>query len=81
LDKAGAVTVKEVWTVYMEQRRSYWGPLHYQDHIIKTKMGGLPSAKRGEKRLTTAGPLATFMHLTKRVKMELDILGKATTSN
>ena len=63
LNKAGNLTVQEVWTVYIEQRRSYWGPLHYQDHINKTKTGGLPSAKRGDKRLTTAGPLATFMPL------------------
>lgn len=63
LNKAGNLTVQEVWTDYIEQRRSYWGPLHYQDHINKTKTGGLPSAKRGDKRLTTAGPLATFMPL------------------
>ena len=63
LDKAETMTVQEVWAVYMEQRRPYWGALHYQDHINKTKSGGLPSAKRGDKRLTTPGPLAMFMPL------------------
>ena len=61
--KNAALKVQEVWALYIEQRRPYWGALHYQDHINKTKAGGLRSAKRGDKRLTTPGPLATFMPL------------------
>ena len=61
--KIAAITVEAAWSDYMEQRRPYWGALHYQDHINKTKAGGLPSSKRGDKRLTTPGPLAIFMPL------------------
>lgn len=61
--KVAAVTVQEVWTIYMEQRRPFWGSLHYQDHINKTKPGGKPSARRGDRRLTTPGPLASLMPL------------------
>lgn len=40
---AQALTVGEVWADYLEQRRPFWGELHYRDHIDKTKAGGLPS--------------------------------------
>ena len=31
--KIAAITVQAAWSDYMEQRRPYWGALHYQDHI------------------------------------------------
>lgn len=53
---AQALTVGEVWTVYLEQRHPFWGALHYRDHIDKAKAGGEPSQKRGgEVRLDQAG--------------------------
>lgn len=59
---AQALTVGEVWTVYLEQRRPFWGALHYRDHLDKAKAGGLPSEKRGGKfALTKPGPLASLM--------------------
>ena len=59
-----AVTVGEVWTAYIEQRRPFWGELHYRDHIDKAKAGGLPSGRRGGgKQLTKPGPLAALMPL------------------
>jgi len=59
-----AVTVGEVWTAYIEQRRPFWGELHYRDHIDKAKAGGLPSGRRGGgKHLTKPGPLAALMPL------------------
>ena len=63
-DKAAALTVGEVWTAYIEQRRPIWGELHYRDHIDKAKAGGLPSGRRGGgKQLTKPGPLAALMPL------------------
>ena len=63
-DKVAALTVGEVWTHYIEQRRPFWGELHYRDHIDKAKPGGLPSGRRGGgKQLTKPGPLAALMPL------------------
>lgn len=62
--KAEALTVGEVWADYIEQRRQFWGELHYRDHIDKAKAGGLPSGRRGGgKQLTKPGPLASLMTL------------------
>ncbi len=61
---AKSLTVEEVWANYVEQRRPFWGELHYRDHIDKVKPGGLPSGRRGAgKKLTTPGPLAPLMQL------------------
>ncbi len=62
--QVAALTVGEVWTRYIEERRPHWGDLHYRDHIDKAKAGGLPSGRRGGgKQLTKAGPLAALMPL------------------
>jgi integrase len=61
---AQALTVGEVWTAYIEERRPHWGDLHLRDHIDKAKAGGLPSDRRGGgKELTKPGPLAALMPL------------------
>ena len=63
-DKVAALSVGEVWAAYIEQRRPFWGKLHYRDHIDKAKAGGLPSGRRGGgKTLTKPGPLAALMPL------------------
>jgi len=63
-DKLAALTVGEVWSAYIEERRTKWGALHYRDHIDKAKAGGLPSGRRGGgKQLTKPGPLAALMPL------------------
>jgi integrase len=62
-----AITVGEVWSAYLAERRPHWGDLHYRDHIDKAKAGGLPSGRRGcGKSLTKPGPLAALMHLPMR---------------
>jgi integrase len=62
--KVAALTVGEVWAVYIEERRPHWGDLHLRDHIDKAKAGGLPSGRRGGgKELTKPGPLAALMPL------------------
>jgi integrase len=61
---ARVLTVGEIWAAYIEQRRPFWGDLHYRDHIDKAKAGGLPSGRRGGgKQLTRPGPLAALMPL------------------
>ena len=66
-NKLAALTVGEVWTTYIAERRPHWGDLHYRDHIDKAKAGGLPSGRRGGgKKLTQPGPLAALMPLALR---------------
>jgi integrase len=63
-DKVQALTMAEVWADYLEQRRPFWGALHYRDHLDKAKAGGQASQKRGGKfALTQPGPLASLMPL------------------
>ena len=66
-DKVQAVTVGEVWAVYLAERRPHWGALHYADHIRLAKAGGLP-ANRGTRGrgVTIAGPLHPLMVLPLR---------------
>lgn len=66
-DKVRAVTVGEVWAVYLAERRPHWGALHYADHIRFTKAGGVP-ANRGTRGrgVTIAGPLYPLMVLPLR---------------
>jgi integrase len=60
--KLRTLTMSEVWADYVEQRRPFWGALHYRDHIDKAKPGGLPSGRRGGGKLPTKpGPLASLM--------------------
>ena len=63
-DKAKAVTVDEVWAVYVAERRPHWGDMHYRDHIRKAAAGGVPF-KRGN-GTTEAGPLHDLMALPLR---------------
>jgi integrase len=63
-ERVASMTVGEVWSIYIEQRRPFWGALHYRDHIDKAKPGGLPSGRRGGGKLPTKpGPLASLMSL------------------
>ena len=62
--KAATLTVGEVWSFYLAERKAHWGDLHYRDHVDKAKPGGLPSGRRGGgKQLTRPGPLASLMPL------------------
>ncbi|MBM3363322.1 MAG: DUF4102 domain-containing protein [Betaproteobacteria bacterium] len=59
-----AVTVGEVWRIYIEERRQHWGALHYQSHIDKASPGGQPSRRRGmTSKMTQPGPLAPLIDL------------------
>jgi integrase len=56
-----STTFKQVWDIYLEERKPQWGERHYQDHIKKIAPGGIPS-RRGTRGLgvTIAGPLYYF---------------------
>jgi integrase len=62
-----ALTVGEVWAVYVADRRPHWGDMHYQDHIRKAAPGGKES-KRGTrgKGVTSPGPLHSLMAMPLR---------------
>ena len=62
--KVQALTVGDVWAVYVAERRPHWGDLHYRDHIRKAAPGGIPF-KRGT-GTTEAGPLFPLMALRLR---------------
>ena len=64
---AHALTMGEVWAVYLAERRPHWGELHYADHVRFTKAGGVP-ANRGTRGrgVTIAGPLYPLMALPLR---------------
>lgn len=65
-----ALTVGEVWKVYLADRKERWGDVHYNDHVKLSKAGG-EKAKRGTRGLgvTIAGPLYPLMAVRLR---ELD---------
>ncbi|MDZ4162252.1 MAG: integrase family protein [Burkholderiales bacterium] len=59
-----AVTLGEVWAVYLEARRPHWGDRHHADHVKLSDAGGQPF-KRG-KGTTQPGPLHPLMALPLR---------------
>lgn len=63
-DAAKAVTVGDVWGIYVEARKDRWSEHHYKDHIRRAKAGG-EEAKRGTRGRgkTVAGPLHPLMRL------------------
>lgn len=64
LTAAQSATVQSAWDAYIQERRSFWGELHYRDHVDKSKAGGQKSLQRGKSNeRTTAGPLWALMHL------------------
>ncbi len=57
-----AVTVGEVWSVYVEERGPHWGEHHRKDHARLARAGGVrsPRGTRG-RGVTIAGPLHPLM--------------------
>ena len=57
-----AVTVGEVWAVYVAERAKHWGVLHTNDHDRLTRAGGVKSTRGTRGRgVTIAGPLHPLM--------------------
>jgi integrase len=71
-DRLAAVTVGEVWAVYVEDRRPFWGERHYADHLKMAKAGGEVSKRGvkanpdGSKPLTVPGPVYGLLALPLR---------------
>jgi integrase len=63
-DKVVAAPANEAWSIYIEERREFWGERHYQDHLDLSSGGGVPR-KRGA-GLTIAGPLHSLLALSLR---------------
>ena len=40
---AQALTVGEVWQVYLAERKQHWGERHYTEHLLMVKHGGVTS--------------------------------------
>ncbi len=66
-DKLAALTVGEVWAVYIAERRPHWGQMHYDSHTRFVRAGGIPS-KRGTRGrgVTIPGPLHPLMAMPLR---------------
>jgi integrase len=60
-----AVTVGEVWAVYLEARRPRWGERHYNEHLLLVKPGGVAS-KRAAGGVTAPGILHPLLGLALR---------------
>lgn len=59
-----ALTVQAVWSIYIEERRPFWGEAHYLSHQEKASPGGVLSKRRGmTNKLTQPGPLAALLPL------------------
>ncbi len=66
-DKAAALTVGEVWAVYVAERSPKWGGLHRLDHERKASPGGVRVVRgTGAGGLTQPGPLWPLMGLQLR---------------
>lgn len=62
-----AVTVGEVWGVYLAERRQHWGDRHYGDHVTLSKSGGEVSKRGTDGRgVTIPGPLHPLMAMPLR---------------
>ena len=62
---AEALTVGEVWAVYLEASRPHWGERHYSEHLLLVKPGGVAS-KRAAGGVTAPGILHPLVHLPLR---------------
>ena len=64
LASAQALTVGEVWAVYLAERRTQWGQRHQDDHITLARAGGQATQRGTRGRgVTIAGPLHPLMGL------------------
>jgi len=60
--KIAAVTVSEVWTVYLAARKKHWGERHYSEHVSMVNAGGLKTMRGTRGRgVTEPGILHALM--------------------
>jgi integrase len=66
-NKMAAITVREVWDIYLADRRPRWGELHYKDHVKLARAGGVPARRGTDGRgVTIDMPLHALMGLALR---------------
>jgi len=67
VDATNALTVGEVWTVYLAARKPHWGERHYHDHSVLSRAGG-EVAQRGTRgrKVTIDMPLAPLLAMPLR---------------
>ena len=62
-----AVTVGEVWTLYLEARKPHWGARHYREQAVMVNPGGIKTNRGTRGRGVTApGILNPLVHLPLR---------------
>lgn len=63
--KSDTVTVGEVWTLYLAERKKHWGERHYRDHTIMAGAGGEMKSRgtRVGNGLTVPGPIYPLLAL------------------
>jgi integrase len=62
-----AVTVGEVWALYLEARKPHWGDRHYGEHALMVNAGGVPTKRKTPGRDVTApGILHTLITMPLR---------------
>lgn len=54
-----AVTLGDVWPIYLEKRKSLWGERHFADHVKLAQLAGTKNEKTG--REVVGGPLSPLM--------------------
>ena len=54
-----AVTLGDVWPIYLAKRKSLWGERHFADHVKLAQPAGAKNEKNG--RETVGGPLSPLM--------------------
>lgn len=60
---AEAVTLGEVWGLYLADRKPFWGDRHYKDHLTMVKAGGEKKARgtRLGNGVTIPGPISPLL--------------------
>lgn len=56
-----AVTLGDVWPIYLEKRKSLWGERHFADHVKLAQLAGTKNEKTG--REVIGGPLSPLMSI------------------
>lgn len=60
-----ALTLGEVWDVYLAERQPHWGERHFADHLTMAKAGGVKKSRgtRVGKGVTVAGPIHPLLSM------------------
>lgn len=62
-----AVTVGEVWAIYLEARKRHWGERHYSEHVLMVNPGGVKTMRGTHGRgVTNPGILHPLMAMPLR---------------